>query len=384
MEDVKAHATLSASGSATWLNCPGSVKMQEGIPRTSSVYAEEGTAAHAFAEDCLRRNVDADQLIGQTYNGFEATLGMAEYVQEYLDFVRGLQGHLEIEQRVNYSLWTPGYDSFGTADAVILKDGVCYVVDLKYGKGVRVEADVSSQLMLYGLGVLNEFSSLFDIKTVVLTIVQPRLDHVSERTISTADLLAWGERVMDAALATTKEADLLVPGDLQCRWCAAKDRCKALAEFNLKQINEGFDSVDEPGERKNINELTPGEISVILKNIDGVTKWAKDLQTYAHQLLETGQDVPDFKLVLGRSLRKWVDEEAAGKALSRKLSKKEAFTEKVISPAQAEKLLGKDSLIIKKHAFKPEGKPTIAPLSDKRPAIETNIAEGFDCLGKAA
>lgn len=383
MGDDKAHATLSASGASRWMNCPGSVRMEAGIDRPSSPYAAEGTAAHELAESCLRKNYNADQLIGEIFYGHEATLEMAEYVQDYLDFVRGIEGNLMIEQRVDFSKWAPG--GFGTADAIILNDDTAHVVDLKYGKGLRVDADNNSQAMLYGLGAYSDFGSLFDIKKFRLVIVQPRLDHLSEFEITLEDLLAFGKKVIEAAQKTVGEDTELVPGTTQCRFCAAKDRCPALAERNMKLINEGFESYERPGERKQIDELTPEQIALILKNIDGVANWAKGLEARGQELLEKGVNVPEFKLVAGRSLRKWIDEETASKALVHKLTKKKAFTEKLISVAQAEKLLGKDSKILKDHAFKPEGKPTIAHESDKREAIVVKgIADGFDVLDEAA
>lgn len=381
MGDGKAHATLSASGSSRWLNCPGSVRMEAGIERPSSPYAAEGTAAHGLAEKCLRNNLDAAQLIGETFNEHEATQEMVDYVQEYLDYVRSIKGNLIIEQRVDFSRWAPG--GFGTADAIILNDGTINVIDLKYGKGVRVDAEENSQAMLYALGVVNDFGDLYEIKDLILTIVQPRLDHISEYEITLEDLLTWGCKVVEAAQATIGEDTELVPGKVQCRFCAAKDRCPALAEHNLKLINDGFETYETPGTRKHIDKLLPEQIALILNNIDGITKWAKDLEAYAQSQLELGEEIPDYKLVQGRSLRKWADEEAASKALVRKLTKRQAYTEKLISVAQAEKLLGKDSPLINKHAFKPEGKPTIAHVSDKRKAITVNIADGFDVLDEA-
>ncbi len=382
MSDGKAHATLSASGAHRWMRCPGSVRMEDGIERPSSVFAAEGTAAHTFAEECLRKGYSADQLIGEIFEGHEATLEMAEYVQEYLDFVRSIEGNLVIEQRVDFSPWAPG--GFGTADAIVLNDGTIHVIDLKYGKGVRVEADENYQAMLYGLGVINDFGALFDIKRLVLTIVQPRLDHVSEKEISVEDLLAWGTLVVEAAQATIGDDTQLVPGKTQCRFCAAKDRCPALAETNLKLINNGFETYEKPGQRKQLDVLLPEQIALILNNIDGVASWAKSVEAYAQELLENGETVPGYKMVTGRSFRKWSDEEAASKALVRKLTKKKAFTEKLISVAQAEKILGKEHKLIKDYAFKPEGKPTIAHESDKREAISTNIADGFDVIDEAA
>ncbi len=382
MGDGKAHAKLSASGSSRWLNCPGSVRMEAGIERPSSIYAMEGTAAHELAEICLRNNFDAAQQIGEVFENHEVTQEMADYVQEYLDYVRRVPGNLMVEQRVDFSRWAP--EGFGTADAIILDDGTVNVIDLKYGKGVRVDAEENSQAMLYGLGVLNDFGGLYEINKLILTIVQPRLDHVSEYEITTEDLLAFGSKVIKAAQTALSDGADLVPGTTQCRFCAASDRCSALAEYNLGLINEGFETYEDPGIRKQVDKLLPEQIALILQNIDGITKWAKSIEAYAQSLLEIGETVPGYKMVKGRSIRKWIDEQAASKTLVRKLTKKQAFTEKLISVAQAEKLLGKDSKIIKDHAFKPEGKPTLAHESDKREAISVNIADGFDCIDEAA
>lgn len=391
---MAAHAKLSASASDRWMRCAGSIQMCEDIEDTSSSYAMEGTAAHTLAEQCLRKGYDADQLIGETirvyddaekkYVDYEATEEMAGYVQEYLDYVRCRSGLLQIEQRVDYSPWTSNSSGFGTADAVLLDDGVVRVIDLKYGENVACDVNKTYQLMLYGLGVINDFGSLYDIKQLELSIVQPRMDSITERTITYEDLLAWSERVIDAAKATEEENPPLVPGEVQCRFCLAKSICPALAAHKLEAICDGFESLEQPGERRKVETLTPEQLSAILPVLKGIDDYAKEVRAHATKLKLAGAEIEGHKLVLGSSKRYWPDEEAASKALCRKLGKSQAYEQTLISPTKAEKLLGKDSLLLKKHAFKPEGKPTIAHESDRRKEYTSSIADGFDILDEAA
>lgn len=384
MGDGKAHATLSASGADTWMRCAGSVQMCRGLENRSSSYADEGTAAHALAEACLRKGYSADQLIGETFEGYEATLEMAQYVQEYLDFVLSFKGNLLIEQCVDYSKWTSKTDGFGTVDATILNDGTVHVIDFKYGQNEFCDARTAYQPMMYGLGVLNDFGMLFDIKKFELAIVQPRMDSITERSISLDEMIAWGEKVKTAAEATEAENPPLVPGEKQCRWCDAKHVCPARAEQFLGAINEGFESIESPGKRRKVSTLTGEQIGAIIPLVKGFDSWVKGVKARGAELLELGETVTDHKLVLSSPHRQWVDEEKVGKYLSKKLGKKTAYPEKLISPSQAETLLGKDTKYIKDHTFKPEGKPTIAHESDKREAISTNIADGFDVIDEAA
>lgn len=376
MGDPAAHAKLSASGAVRWMACPASVRMEELYPRSSSKYAEEGTAAHSLAETCLRAYKDADYYIGQEFEQHIVDLEMAEYAQEYVNYVRALDGFLDIERRVDFSKWVPG--GFGTADAILLKDGTIDVVDLKYGKGVQVDSANNPQGMLYGLGAYHEFSHIYEIEQLRLTIVQPRMDHISEWEISTEDLLAFGEEASKAAELALTDDPPFNPGPKQCLFCGAKAVCPARAEQNLELAVEGFETVTNHGPLKKVTGLTNDEIAHILHNVDSLKSWANSIEAHAQDLLERGETVEGFKLVRGRSIRKWRDEAAAAKSLVNKLNKKGAYTEKLISPTQAEKLLGKNSAILQKHCYKPEGKPTIAVESDKRPAILDDATDGFE------
>lgn len=372
-----AHAKLSASGAHRWMACPASVAMEADYPDEGSSYAAEGTAAHKLAEQCLHEDMDAEAFLGTFVDGFEVDLEMADAVQQYLNYVRDLPGFRFIEQRVDFSPWVPG--GFGTADTVAIDDGTATIVDLKYGKGVRIDAEENPQAMLYGLGALNDFQFVHDIDVLKLVIIQPRLDHISEWEISRDELEIWAGRcVGPAAEVALSDEPEFSPGEKQCRFCKAKATCRALAEFNIRTAADGFTVVGEPIDVKRPDKLSDAEIAALIPQLDTLTTWAKAVEAYALAQLEKGQDVPGYKLVEGRSIRKWGDEDAAGKALSRKLGAKNAFTKKLITITEAEKQLGKKDPLIAKYTVRPPGKPALAPLSDKRPALQIDPTEGFD------
>ena len=376
-----AHAKLGPSGAHRWMVCPASVAMEAEMPegKSDSPHIIEGNTAHALAEMALANEQNADAYLGTRFNDdlIHVDQDMVEYVQEYLDYVRGLGGKLLVEQRVDLTRWVP--EGFGTADAVVFHEGILFVVDLKYGKGVPVNAERNPQAMCYALGALNEYDFLFDIQTVCLVVHQPRLDSVSEWEISRDDLLAWGDDDLKPAaeLALSEDAPFN-PGEKQCRWCAAKPVCRALAEYNLGLACVNFSTVGDPVDLVKPNSLSNAAIGGLLPELDGLVKWARAVQAYAKTEMEQGHDIPDHKLVEGRANRKWADEEAAGKALARKLTTKDAYVRKVITITQAEKLLGKKDPLIAKHTIKPKGEPVVAHISDARPAISQNIETDFD------
>mgnify|MGYP003119302507 CR=1 FL=1 len=360
------HAKLSASGSSRWLNCPGSVQAESSYPNTSSSASNEGSCAHEVADLCLRNNEVAESYLGQVFFGVKVDQEMVEHVQGYVDFVLSFEGELFPEQQVDFSPWVP--DGFGTSDAIVIQKDKVQIIDLKYGKGVEVLAENNSQAMLYALGVYNDYGYLLDDQeTFVLHIYQPRIGNFSEWEISLKDLLKWGEWVkLQADLALSKDAER-VPGDKQCQWCRAKGDCKALFNYTQKIIMAEFDDIEA---LENPDNLSNEQKRIVIQNRPLIESWLKSVEQSVMTLMLDGAKFAGFKLVEGRSNRKWSDEEQAKEVLLSAKGEDEIYTKKLISAPQAEKLLGKNEKhLIADLIIKPNGKPTLAPESDKRPPI---------------
>lgn len=369
------HATLSASGSSRWINCPPSVLMEKDFPSQFSEYAAEGTLAHELGEISIKRNLNqmsAAQFkknLNRIMKNSFWSADMPDYVDTYVSLciekasaakLRDEAPQLKVEQRLDFSEWVPG--GFGTGDFVIVENGKVEICDLKYGKGVPVSAENNSQMMLYALGAIAEFDFVYDIKTVTMTIIQPRLDSVSEWSISKEDLLKWADEVVKpkAELAIKGEGEL--KAGPHCKFCKAKATCRARAEKNLELAKYDF---QEP------NTLSNEEISEILLSIDDLDSWVKDVKEYALDKAIQGEKFEGFKVVEGRSNRKYTDTEA----IKNKLIEEGYEEAKILKPAELitltnmEKLVGKKKLgeIIGDFIEKPSGKPTLVPVSDKRP-----------------
>jgi hypothetical protein len=277
------------------------------------------------------------------------------------------------EHKVDFSEWVPG--GFGTCDAVILKGKTLHIIDLKFGRGVQVYAENNPQLMLYALGAWSEIEMLQDLDTIMLHIVQPRLDHTDRWSISVPDLLAWGEWVRGrAALAMQPDAPR-VPGDIQCRWCRAAGSCAALHAHTSQIIGREFDDLDGVS----LGDMTPDQTRLILENAGLIRAYLGAVEDRVHALLLGGGEFPGWKLVEGRSIRKWSDEAQAETALVGAVGDA-AWEKSLLSPAKAEKLLGKKKTILKGLITKPEGKPTLAPESDKRPALGQAVCDKFETV----
>lgn len=364
------HARLSPSAAHRWLACPAAPNLEAALPEQSSAYAEEGTAAHELAALCLTRGLDAADLPADgEWARFDAEA--REAVQTYLDLVRTEPGETYVEFRVDYSPWVPG--GFGTADCIKAHEGVGTLIDFKFGQGVRVEARENPQLMLYALGADHSLGFLHEIDLWRLVICQPRLDHIDVWEIRRKDLIEWAETcVRPAAQRALGPNPHAVPGEKQCRFCRAKAICRARAEANLKAAVEDFrEPCPKPA------TLSKDEIAALLPRLDEVIAWAKDVQAHALALAEAGESIPGYKLVAGRSVRRWA--EGAEAALVAELGEA-AWEKKLIGISAAEKLLGKKHPIFAAHTVKPEGAPTLAPLSDPRPALSDAVA---DFLGTA-
>jgi hypothetical protein len=374
---MSAHAKLSASGSHRWLNCPGSIKAEEGLPDYSSPAAAEGTAAHELGEHCLLNSVHAESLIGERFNGHEVIQSMADYVQQYVDYVRSFSGEHFYEVRVDFSEYVP--EGFGTCDALVIqRDGVMRVIDLKYGKGVQVYADNNSQGMLYALGALEDYGMIYDIERVIISIVQPRLDHIDEWEVSVSDLLKWADDVRGKAqLCLTSDAPR-VPGEKQCQFCKFKPRCPEQKQMAEQALMVMFDEVS-PSTVKDVDALTDEHLAMVMQHKKLIEGWLSSVEKHISDRLQSGESFPGYKIVEGRSTRQWGDEEQAQKALAESgYGEDKLYTRKFVSVAQAEKLVGKKNReLIAELAVKPSGKPTVAPESDKRPAINVT-KDDFD------
>ena len=365
------HAKLGASNAHRWLYCAGSVAAENGLEDKGSVFAEEGTRAHDLAEQALR---NGDQVL-DNHDDQE----MAEFVRVYTDYVRNLGPDLFIEQKLDYSEYVPG--GFGTADAVSLYTDhgmlVLHIVDLKYGKGVRVDAENNPQGMLYSLGAYLDALLVESPDIIRISIVQPRLDHISEWDITPVDLLKWAEWVKERAEATLVSDAPRTPGRKTCQWCKAKATCPALMAFTQEILMADFEDLD--ANITSVDRLTDEQMSTALAAKGLIEGWLHAIEQHITDQLEGGHGFPGYKLVEGRSVRQWADQEKAEKYLSRLIGKRNAYTQKFLTPTQAEKVLGKDKTKLAKHIVKPAGKATLAPESDKRPAINTT-AEDFEVL----
>jgi Protein of unknown function (DUF2800) len=380
-----AHAKLGPSAAHRWLHCPGSVILEADLVDEGSEFAKEGTAAHALAEWCLREGVDPTEMVGDTMEGVEVTADMADHVADYVDYVRGTHAEtadavLLVEQRVEFTQWVPG--GFGTSDAIVIGDGLCHVIDLKFGQGVRVDAYKNEQAMMYALGVWQTFGSLYEIDTFVLHIHQPRLDHVSEFTITVKELLTWADQVVkpaaDRATAKTPEFN---PGQKTCQWCKARSTCKALAQHNYELTLSKFDDLEAPLVVPTAHMMSAEEVAALLPKLPLLKSWANDVEEYAQTTLSHGGVIPGYKLVEGRSVRQWEPDEAlVARCLAEAgLGDDTIYTKKLISPTQAEKALGRAKAgEIASLVVKPRGKPTLAPESDPRPAYGEGAVDLFN------
>lgn len=376
MPDV--HARLSASGAKRWMSCPPSVVLEEQFPDTGSTYADEGTFAHSLAELLLRYN--NDEISKKTYttrlNKLKANSYYSQEMQDYIeDYARSVweivnetkaacpDALILFEQRLDFSDYVP--DGFGTGDVVIVADDLVNIIDLKYGKGVGVSAENNPQLRLYGVGAYMEHSMLYDIQRVRMTIIQPRLENVSVEELPAGELLQWVEENVKpkAALAMAGEGDFQV-GD-HCRFCKARATCRARANYGLELAKLEF---EEP------ELLSIEEIGEVLRRADDLVRWVKDISDYAYQEALKGTAFDGWKLVEGRSNRKYTDETIIAGVLDKEGFKDEQY-HKLVGVTDLEKLLGKkrfETLLTEQgYVIKPEGKPVLVPEKDNRPAIST-------------
>ena len=368
------HALLSASSSYRWLNCPPSARLGENYEDKSSDFAAEGTDAHSLCEYKLKKMLDlpcedpTESLTWYNEEMEDCANGYAAYVLELLEEAKKVTADpvVLIEQRLDYSRYVES--GFGTGDCVLIADGTLNIMDYKHGKGVEVSAERNPQMMLYALGALEIFDALYDIDTVTMTIYQPRRSNISTYTVSTAELLEWAETV----LKPTAELAFKGKGEYHCgdwcRFCKARAECKERAKANLLLAAYDF---AEP------LLLTDVEVEEVLSKVDDLVSWANDIKQYALQAAIGGKEWIGWKIVEGRSNRKYTDERLVAAAV--KAAGYDPYEQKVLSITEMQKALGKARFeeILGGFITKPQGKPTLVPISDKRPAIRTKAENDF-------
>ena len=370
------HSILGASAAERWMHCPPSARLTEGMKDEETTFAAEGTAAHALCEWKVRKALK--MRAGRRPASDYWTDEMEEYTDDYRDYIADLVGQAKqtckdpitlIEQRLDFSCWVP--DGFGTGDFLLVADSELNIVDFKYGRGVPVYADHNPQMMLYALGAMNLFDMLYDIKTVTMTIFQPRLSNISIWSISAKELYTWANEELKpkADLASKGEGEY-TPGSW-CRFCKARNQCRARAESFLELARMEF----QPPAL-----LSDEEIAEVMQQADELSRWASDVMAYATAAaIGEGRHFDGFKIVEGRAVRKFTDSKAVEKA-AKEAGYTDIFNKSLITLTAFEKLMGKDTFqeILGQYVEKPKGKLTLVPVSDKRPeVIITDVTDEF-------
>ena len=367
------HAFLSASASHRWINCPPSAKLCEGMPDEPSTYAQEGTDCHELCaylvEKALGKDVQ-DPTGHLSYYSEEMQSCAEEYCSYVMEQYAKAKEYCKdpaifIEQKLDFSRWVE--DGFGTGDCVIIADEVLHIIDYKHGLGVLVESEGNTQMMCYALGALDAFDDLYDIERIEMTIFQPRRDNISTSSMSRKDLLDWAEMVLAPTAALAYEGKGEFKAGDHCQFCKAKAICRKRAESNLELARYDFAMPDT---------LSEIEIAAILPKIDRLIAWGNDLKDYALVQAQSGTRYEGFKVVEGRSNRKYTDEDAVAKTVTD--AGYDPYEKKLLGVTAMSSLLGKKRFeeLLGSLIYKPPGKPALVPESDKRPAMDT-AAEDF-------
>lgn len=378
----RAHALLSASSAHRWLLCTPSAKLEEQFPDTTSEAAAEGTLAHELAEMKLRnyffthdygkRKLNSDIKKLQKNELWQAE--MTGYTDTYLDYIKliALSDRsaftVRIETRVDYGKYAK--DGFGTADCILIRGKDVHVFDFKYGKGVPVSAEDNPQMMLYALGILDMYGLLYDMQTFHLHIIQPRIDNISDWTVSREKLLEFGEFVRKQSSLAYDGAGDYVPGEKQCRFCRAKAQCRARAQENVRLAFS-------PDLGKLPPLISADEAGAYLTQGEDVERWLSDLKDWALGECLAGNSVPGWKAVEGRGSREWSDQDAAFERLISTGITEEAvlYERKPLTLSQVEKAIGKKDFqdAVGEFVVKKPGKPALVKESDRRKAIQNKV-----------
>lgn len=374
--EQRAHALLSPSSACRWLACTPSARLEDKFPGVDTPATIEGTRAHAWAEYqlCLAQGLKDGPALEDL---FEGDLDMVTYAESYAEFVGGLVGiaratspDAEVLTEVPLDLTSYVPEGFGTADAVIVGDGCLYVIDYKYGKGVSVSAERNPQMMLYALGVLDLLEMVYDIQMVSLNIYQPRIHNISTYDITVSELKRWAEEV----LKPTAQRAFLGEGEVvtgpHCRFCKASAVCR-------QQAKEGV-SLFERLSRKSSEVLSSEEVAEVLSAREQITAWLKSVEDYALQQAIAGEPIRGYKVVAGRAIRRYSDADAVeARLLENGYDAALIYRPReLLTISEMEKLLKKSTFatLLGDLVTKPEGKPTLVPDSDPRPALSSTVS----------
>ena len=376
------HSPMSPSGFHRIQQCPGSYRLEQEFPPSTSEYAEEGTLAHEVCETKLKAYISATpkRTVTTAINKLKKrehwSNEMIGHAETYLDFVKQTalsmseKPHIVVEKRVDITRWVPG--CYGIADCIMIGGDTIHIVDFKYGKGVKVEAENNPQLQLYALGAYAAYGMLYPIKQVCMSIVQPRLsDEASTWCESLEDLLAFGEEAKAAAELADREDAPFHPSDDACRFCRARKTCRARADHNVRAVFEAPQAVGVPGAL-----LSLDEIGKYLQWGTDVAAWVSDLKEYALSQALQGKTVAGWKAVEGRGSRDWTDADKAFETIiANGTPEAMLYERKPLTLAQIEKLVGKKAFEeqVGDLVEKRPGKPTLVPESDKREAVSLKI-----------
>lgn len=366
------HALLSPSSSSIWLNCTPAAIFQKKFPEETTEYAAEGTEAHSLAEYKLKvalniKDAEDPRNGSMTYLSDEMEECTDDYVSFVLETIAKLRETCEdpavlVEQKLDFSRYVP--DGFGYGDCIIVSDGRMYVIDLKYGKGVEVNAEWNSQFLIYALGSLELLGSIYDITDVTVVAFQPRKANISSFDITVDELNKWRDEVLiPKAQLAFKGEGAFHPG-AHCRFCKARFVCKARADHNLELAKYDFKAPEE---------LSLDDIATILSSSKEFSSWLDDIEEYALKAIQNGTEIPGWKVVEGNTKRTYgagAETNIAPKVVELGF---DPWKKSLKGLGEMEKTVGKENFkaFIEPYLTKPEGKPTLAPLSDKRPAFNS-------------
>lgn len=388
--ESREHALLSASGANRWLNCTPSARLEMKVQEKESVYAKEGTLAHQFGNIALdhfsgylddkayqselkKNRTELKKFRSLLKASSDPVKGIDEMegeVEKYTDYIIERLSALRsadptstllVEQKFDLSAYIE--KGFGTGDAVLIGDNKIIICDLKYGKGVPVYAKENPQLKLYALGAIEEYSLIYDFEDIELVIFQPRLNHVDAWDTSVKDLLHWGESEVKQKASLAYEGKGLQKAGDWCRFCKVKGMCATLASVNVKMAQYEF---ADP------HLLTEKQLVDIYRQIPMLVDWANSVHDHMTEEAKAGKHWPGYKLVEGRSIRKWSDEKVVEELLhALNFNEKDYLKRQLEGIAKIEKLAGKEVFVknLAPYVIKPEGAPTLVAEADPRPAI---------------